>query len=72
MVVGDPLDPATHVGALISREHMERVLGYVAAGRDAGARLLCGGKQVSVPGCEGGWFVRPAIFTGCDDAMTRG
>ena len=70
MVVGDPLDPATHVGALISREHMERVLGYVAAGREAGARLLCGGEQVTVPGCEGGWFVRPAVFSGCDDAMS--
>ena len=69
MVVGDPLDPATHVGALISAEHMAKVLGYVDAGRRVGARLLYGGERVAVPGCEGGWFVRPAVFAGCDDAM---
>ena len=69
MVVGDPLDPATQVGALISERHLERVLGFVADGRAAGARLLCGGERVTVPGCEGGWFMRPAVFTACDDAM---
>jgi betaine-aldehyde dehydrogenase len=63
MVVGDPLDPAAQVGALISEPHLERMLGYVAAGREAGARLLTGGERVTVPGCEGGWFVRPAVFT---------
>ena len=69
MVVGDPLEPTTQVGALISAEHMEKVLGYVRAGREAGARLLCGGERVTVPGCERGWFIRPAVFAGCDDAM---
>ncbi len=69
MVVGDPLDPATQVGALISERHMERVLGYVADGRAAGARLLCGGDRVTVPGCEGGFFVQPAVFTACSDDM---
>ena len=70
MVVGDPLDPATHVGALISEEHLERVLGYVAAGKEAGARLLCGGERVRVPGLEGGYFVRPAVFAACEDGMS--
>lgn len=69
MVVGDPLDPATQVGALISERHLERVLGFVADGRAAGARLLCGGERVTVQGCEGGWFMRPAVFTACGDAM---
>lgn len=69
MVVGDPLDPATQVGALISQQHMERVLAYVADGCAAGARLLCGGERVTVPGCPDGWFVRPAVFTDCDDGM---
>ncbi len=63
MVVGNPLDPAAQVGALISERHLERVLGFVADGRAAGARLLCGGERVTVPGCEGGWFMRPAVFT---------
>ncbi len=49
---------------------MAKVLGYVDAGRRDGARLLCGGERVAVPGCEGGWFVRPAVFAGCDDAMS--
>ena len=44
--VGDPLDPATKIGALISRGHMERVLGYIAAGRDEGARVVTGGQQI--------------------------
>jgi betaine-aldehyde dehydrogenase len=70
MVVGDPLDPATHVGALISEEHLERVLGYVAAGKEAGARLLCGGERVRVPGLEDGYFVRPAVFSACEDGMS--
>ena len=69
MVVGDPLDPATQVGALISQQHMERVLAYVADGCAAGARLLCGGERVTVPGCPDGWFVRPAVFADCDDGM---
>src|SRR5262249_46554684 len=41
--IGDPMDPKTEVGALISKEHMERVLAYIAAGKRAGAQLLCGG-----------------------------
>lgn len=63
--VGDPLDPATQIGALISAEHMERVLGYVAAGVAEGARLLCGGVRVGTAGN----FVSPAVFAECADAM---
>jgi aldehyde dehydrogenase (NAD+)/phenylacetaldehyde dehydrogenase len=55
--VGDPLLDATQVGPLISAEHRDRVAGYVAAGRAAGARLLCGGES-SGPG----FFVTPAVF----------
>ncbi len=66
--VGDPMDPGTHVGALISRAHRERVLGYIEAGKAAGARLLCGGE---VPGDApaGGAFLTPAVFTECADDM---
>ncbi|WP_284946788.1 betaine-aldehyde dehydrogenase [Acidisoma cladoniae] len=66
MVVGDPLDPATQVGALISEAHMEKVLGYIAKGVSEGARLLCGGQRVA----RDGFFVSPAIFDGCDDGHT--
>ena len=69
MVVGDPLDPRTEVGALISEEHMEKVLGYIAAGKKEGAKLLVGGKRVKKGKLARGWFVEPTIFDGCDDGM---
>ena len=70
MVVGDPRDPATHVGALISTEHMQKVLGYIEKGRAEGARVLVGGHRVTTGDLAKGCFVAPTIFDGCDDAMT--
>jgi len=70
MVIGDAMDPATQVGAVISREHLEKVLGYVETGVREGATLVCGGERRTVSGCEGGCFVAPAVFTGCSDGMT--
>ena len=69
MIVGDPLDPATHVGALISAGHMDKVLGYVALGREEGATLLTGGERVTDGAMARGHFVRPTIFTDCRDDM---
>lgn len=70
MVVGDPLDPRTQVGALISQEHMRTVLGYIERGRAEGATLLTGGHRV-VDGALGrGAFVAPTVFDGCTDDMT--
>lgn len=65
--LGDPLDPATQVGPLISQGHMETVLGYIEAGRKEGARLVCGGERASGDGLEHGAFVRPTIFADCRD-----
>ena len=65
--VGDPLDPATRIGALISRAHMERVLGYVQAGRDEGARVVAGGSRILEE--TGGWFVPPTILDGVRNDM---
>ena len=70
MVVGDPLDPETHVGSLISAPHMAKVLGYIAKGKAEGATLVTGGEQVTAGPLAKGSFVRPAIFTDCTDAMT--
>jgi betaine-aldehyde dehydrogenase len=64
--IGNPMDPLTQVGALISREHTERVLAFIESGR-ASARLVCGGRRASVPGFEGGNFVEPTIFADCAD-----
>jgi betaine-aldehyde dehydrogenase len=69
MVIGDPLDPATHVGALISEEHMNKVLGYIESGTAQGAELLTGGRRVLREGLDAGFFVEPAIFDGCTDDM---
>jgi len=69
MRIGDPLDPETHVGALISRAHMEKVLGYIEAGKRAGARLVCGGGRAQDPRLSNGYFVEPTVFDECKDDM---
>lgn len=67
--VGDPLLPETQVGALISRAHMDRVLGYIAAGKSEGARLVCGGERMDKAPLDRGNFVMPTIFSECTDGM---
>jgi betaine-aldehyde dehydrogenase len=69
MVVGDPLDPRTQVGSLISEEHMTKVLGYIERGRAEGARLLAGGGRVSSGALARGAFVQPTVFDACRDDM---
>jgi betaine-aldehyde dehydrogenase len=67
---GDPLAPATQVGALISNAHMDRVLGYIATGKTEGARLVLGGNRVDKGPLKNGNFVEPTIFADCTDNMT--
>ncbi len=69
MRIGDPMDPATQVGALISEQHMHKVLGYVERGQAEGARLLIGGNRVSTGALGQGYFVAPAVFDECRDDM---
>ncbi len=69
MRIGDPLDPATQVGALISQEHMNKVLGYIARGKAEGARLLIGGQRVTTGDLANGAFVAPTVFADCRDDM---
>ena len=69
MRIGDPLDPATQVGALISADHMEKVLGFIARGRAQGARLVTGGARVTTGALGRGFFVAPTVFDGCVDDM---
>jgi gamma-glutamyl-gamma-aminobutyraldehyde dehydrogenase len=66
--VGDPQDPATRIGALINRGHMERVLRYVDIGRREGARLVTGGERILEE--TGGYFVPPTIFDNVRNDMT--
>ncbi len=70
IIAGDPMDPETNFGALISRTHQQLVLGYIEKGTQEGAFLLTGGKALQPTGVEGGYFVAPTIFTDCTDDMT--
>ncbi|MGH3441835.1 MAG: betaine-aldehyde dehydrogenase [Nitriliruptorales bacterium] len=70
MRTGDPLDPGTDVGALISAGHLDKVLGYIEAGKVGGAELVCGGGRPSDPALAGGFFVEPTVFDACTDDMT--
>jgi betaine-aldehyde dehydrogenase len=70
IIAGDPMDPKTNFGALISRTHQKLVLGYIEKGTQEGAFLLTGGKALQPTGVEGGYFVAPTIFTDCTDDMT--
>jgi betaine-aldehyde dehydrogenase len=69
MRIGDPLDPATQVGSLISEEHMRKVLAYIGRGKAEGARLLIGGQRVTSGDLANGFFVAPAVFDECHDDM---
>lgn len=63
--VGDPMDPSTEQGALISAEHHAKVRGYLDLARREGGTILCGGQVVSPPGrCATGWFLSPAVIEG--------
>ncbi|MFN3643295.1 MAG: betaine-aldehyde dehydrogenase [Gemmobacter sp.] len=63
--LGDPLDAGTQMGPLVSAAQMERVLGFIARARAAGARLVTGGARQGDAGC----FVQPTVFADVTDAM---
>jgi aminomuconate-semialdehyde/2-hydroxymuconate-6-semialdehyde dehydrogenase len=68
MRVGDPQDPATDLGAVVSREHMEKVLGYIRLAQEEGGHVLCGGHQVVLEGdLHAGWYVAPTVIEGLQD-----
>ncbi len=62
MVIGQPMDINTQVGALISEKHMHKVLSYIESAKAEGATLLCGGNRVTTAGLEKGFFVEPTVF----------
>ncbi|KVT53417.1 5-carboxymethyl-2-hydroxymuconate semialdehyde dehydrogenase [Burkholderia ubonensis] len=72
LVVGDPADPATQLGAMITRAHWEKVTGYIRIGEQEGARLVAGGaeKPANLPAhLRNGNFVRPTVFADVDNRM---
>jgi acyl-CoA reductase-like NAD-dependent aldehyde dehydrogenase len=70
MVVGDPLDPRTEMGALVSRKQLDAVLRYVQRGREEGARLLAGGERDVAGANARGNFLRPTVFADVRGEMT--
>ncbi|KWK57871.1 5-carboxymethyl-2-hydroxymuconate semialdehyde dehydrogenase [Burkholderia ubonensis] len=72
LVVGDPADPATQLGAMITRAHWEKVTGYIRIGEQEGARLVAGGadQPANLPAhLRSGNFVRPTVFADVDNRM---
>ncbi|WP_338508112.1 betaine-aldehyde dehydrogenase [Pseudomonas poae] len=67
--VGDPQDENTNFGPLVSFAHMESVLGYIAKGKEQGARLLCGGDRMTEGDLAKGAYVAPTVFSDCTDDM---
>jgi aldehyde dehydrogenase (NAD+) len=66
--VGDPMDPATQMGPLTMRRQLERVQGYIAKGKQEGAKLVLGGGRPK--GLDRGYFVEPTVFNDVSTSMT--
>ncbi|CAG9250307.1 MULTISPECIES: aldehyde dehydrogenase family protein [Paraburkholderia] len=66
---GDPRDPRTTVGPMVSQKQWERVQRYIGIGIDEGARLIAGGEG-RPDGLDAGWFVRPTVFSDVTNDMT--
>ena len=69
MKVGDPMDPETTIGALISETHLKKVMSYIEAGKAEGAKLAIGGARPDDPALAKGCFVMPTVFDHCTDEM---
>ncbi len=65
--VGDALDPETECGPLVAERQRDRVEGYIAAGKEQGARITVGGGRPS--GMDRGWFVEPTVFADVTNDM---
>lgn len=70
IIAGDPMNPDTNFGALISSKHFDLVMKYINIGIKEGATLLHGGKALQPSDAPNGYFVAPTIFADCTDDMT--
>jgi len=69
VVVGDPADDKTEMGSLVSQKQRERVLDYIAVGREEGAELVLGGEAPTGPPFDEGAFLSPTVFDACRTDM---
>jgi aldehyde dehydrogenase (NAD+) len=68
--VGDPLDPQTQIGPVVSAPQMDKIIGYMEGAVAEGATPLVGGSRLAGTGYDSGFFLAPTIFTGVTDTMT--
>ena len=68
MLAGDPLDPSTKLGAVVSEAHMEKILSYITLAKEEGGQVLCGGHRLHPEGVEGGFYVAPTVIEGLGPA----
>ncbi|KGL64224.1 aldehyde dehydrogenase [Polaribacter sp. Hel1_85] len=66
--VGHPSKPNTDIGALVSKEHLEKIEAYVEIAENEGGRILCGGLEVTIPGYENGYYFQPTIIEVTDNS----
>jgi acyl-CoA reductase-like NAD-dependent aldehyde dehydrogenase len=69
MKPGDPMDPKTRLGAIVSEQQMNQVLRYIEQGKKEGAQVMAGGAHASVDGSKG-FFIEPTVFGGVKNDMT--
>jgi aminomuconate-semialdehyde/2-hydroxymuconate-6-semialdehyde dehydrogenase len=63
--VGDPLNNDTEQGAIVSQQHMEKILYYIDLAQKEGGKIICGGNRVILDGkCKNGWFIQPTVIEG--------
>ncbi len=66
--VGNPMDPTTRVGAIVSKSHFEKILSYIQIAKDEGGKILSGGEKLSPHGeCANGYFIKPTVIEGLDN-----
>jgi aminomuconate-semialdehyde/2-hydroxymuconate-6-semialdehyde dehydrogenase len=65
LVVGDPMAPKTDLGAIVSAQHLDKILSYIELARQEGGTVLTGGQKVELDDrCTNGWFIEPTIIEG--------
>ena len=62
--VGNPFDTETKMGALVSKDHLEKVLSYVALAKEEGGKILFGGNRLTIEGFENGYYMEPTVIEG--------
>ena len=67
--VGNPFDPETQMGPLVSKEQYEKVASFMDSAKNSKARHVCGGEFPQDPPFKNGYYVTPAVFADCDDSM---